>query len=113
MGAPHRHARARRAAARRRASLGWAIPELIVRVTPRAAEDRVGPYLRGVLTVRVTKPPTDGEANRAVTRLLASALAVPPSAIALRSGRRGRSKRYLVEGLTAAQLEARLAAIGD
>jgi hypothetical protein len=66
-----------------------------------------------VLAVRVTRPPADGEANRAVMRLLASALAVPPSAIVLRSGARGRSKRYLVEGLTATQLEARLAALGD
>ena len=84
-----------------------------MRVTPRAAEDRVGPYLGGVLTVRVTRPPADGEANRAVVRLLASALAVAPSAIALRSGGRGRSKRYVVEGLTAIELEARLAALGD
>lgn len=84
-----------------------------MRVTPRAAGDRVGPYLDQVLAVRVTRPPADGEANRAVTRLLASALGVPPSALVLLAGERARHKRYAIHGLSAAELEARLAALGD
>ena len=73
----------------------------------------MGPYRDGVLAVRVTRPPADGEANRAVIRLVASALQVPRSAVALVAGERARTKRVAVRGLTAAELEARLASLGD
>ncbi|MGZ6372828.1 MAG: DUF167 domain-containing protein, partial [Candidatus Limnocylindria bacterium] len=47
--------------------------ELRVRVTPRAEVDRAGPYAAEVLHVRVTRPPADGEANRAVSAVVARA----------------------------------------
>jgi len=84
-----------------------------VLVTPRAGGDRVGPYVDGLLAVRVSRPPADGEANRAVTRLLASTLHVPPSAIVLVAGARARHKRFAVHGLSAAELENRLTGLGD
>ena len=87
--------------------------ELRVRVTTRGAADKVGPYADGRLLVRVTRPPADGEANTAVRRLVAGALGVPPSALTLLAGGRSRAKRYLVEGLSAAALDARLSALGD
>lgn len=87
--------------------------ELRVRVTPRAAADRLGPYADGVLQVRVTRPPADGEANRAVASLVARALDVPPSSLTLLAGARSRTKRYAVGGLSAPELAARLAGIGD
>ena len=83
-----------------------------MRVTPRAVADRVGPYVDGTLQVRVTRPPVDGEANRAVQRLVAAALGVPPSAMSLVVGTRSRVKRFRVMGLSLADLEARLAALG-
>jgi len=84
-----------------------------VQVTPRAAGNRIGPYLDGVLAIRVSRPPSDGEANRAVLRLLASMLRVPPSDIVLLAGEQARRKRYAVHGLSAAELEARLAGLRD
>jgi uncharacterized protein YggU (UPF0235/DUF167 family) len=84
-----------------------------VQVTPRANGNRAGPYRDGVLAVRVSRPPADGEANRAVIRLLASTLGVPPSAIVLLAGARARRKRFAVHGLGAAEMEARLASLGD
>jgi hypothetical protein len=87
--------------------------ELRVRVTPRAVVDRAGPYADGVLHLRVTRPPADGEANRAVVGLLARALAVAPSTIRLVAGARSRTKRFAVLGLSEAELESRLAALGD
>jgi uncharacterized protein YggU (UPF0235/DUF167 family) len=87
--------------------------ELLVHVTPRAAADRVGPYAAGMLQVRVTRPPADGEANRAVLRLIARALGLSVSRLMLVAGARSRTKRYAVSGLSATELGARLAALGD
>lgn len=86
---------------------------LRVRAHPRAARDQVGPLVDHVLHVRVARPAADGEANAAVRRLLAGALRIAPTRLRLVSGERGRMKRYAVDGLDAAQLAARLAAIGD
>ena len=88
------------------------VAELRLRITPRAGADGVGPYLGGTLHVRVTRPPADGEANRAVQRLVAKALGLPPSALSLVIGARSRVKRYQVAGISSADLEARLAALG-
>jgi hypothetical protein len=70
-----------------------------VLLSPRAARDEVGPMSDGVVRVRVTRPPADGEANRALIHALARALDLPPSAIALVAGSRSRHKRIRVAGL--------------
>jgi uncharacterized protein len=77
-------------------------------VTPRAIADRVGPWRDGVLRVRVTRPPADGEANRSVLRLVARALRVPASRLEIVSGARGRHKRVRVAGLDEEELDRRL-----
>ncbi|HEX9634591.1 MAG TPA: DUF167 domain-containing protein [Candidatus Limnocylindria bacterium] len=86
---------------------------LAVLVTPRAAADRVGPVEGGVLRVRVTRPPADGEANRAVQRLVARALELPPGSLRLVSGERSRHKRFAIDALSARELAARLARIDE
>ena len=90
-----------------------AVVELLLRVTPRADADRVGPWAEGVLQVRVTRPPADGEANRSVLRLVARALGLPASRVTLVAGTRSRSKRCAVEGISPGELAARLAALGE
>jgi uncharacterized protein YggU (UPF0235/DUF167 family) len=87
--------------------------ELSVRVTARAEADRVGPYAADVLHVRVTRPPADGEANHAVLMAVARALGIPRSAVMLVGGARSRNKRLAIDGLSRADLTARLAALGD
>lgn len=89
-----------------------AVVELALRVTPRADADRVGPWAGGVLQVRVTRAPADGEANRSVVRLVARALGVPASRVTLVAGARSRSKRCAVEGISATELATRLAGLG-
>jgi uncharacterized protein YggU (UPF0235/DUF167 family) len=92
---------------------GGAVADLRIRVVPRASADRVGPYTDGVLAVRTTRPPTDGEANDRVIRLVARALGVAPSGVALASGARGRTKRLRIAGLDDEELRRRLAHIGS
>ena len=86
---------------------------LELHVTPGASRDAVGPFADGVLRVRVTRPPTDGEANRAVVRLVGRALGLAPSRLVLVAGERGRRKRISVDGLGADELERRLRTIGE
>ncbi len=88
------------------------MPELELAVAPRSAADRVGPYDGGVLRVRVTRPPADGEANRAVLRLVARALDIAPSRVTLLAGSRARRKRIRIEGIDDAELQRRLGRLG-
>jgi uncharacterized protein (TIGR00251 family) len=82
---------------------------LRVRVQPRAARAAIVGWRDGVLAVRVTAPPVDGRANRAVTALLADALGVRPSAVSVAAGERGRDKLVRVAGLAERAVRARLA----
>jgi uncharacterized protein (TIGR00251 family) len=79
-----------------------------VRVQPRAAGDAVLGWREGTLRVRVTAPPVEGAANLAVTRLLARALGVAPSTVAVVRGDRGRDKLVRVAGLSDDELQRRL-----
>ncbi len=79
-----------------------------IRVTPRAKRNEITGLQDGVLRVRVTAPPEGGRANEAVVELLAEALAVPRSRVAIVRGHRARSKVVEVEGMSAEQIWARL-----
>lgn len=85
-----------------------------VRVQPRASRDEIlGRRADDVLGVRVTAAPVDGQANAAVTGLVAKALGVPRSAVTVVRGDRGREKLLRVAGLSAVEVRARLAAKED
>ena len=86
--------------------------DLEVAVTPRAGEDRVGPLRNGALLVRVTRPATDGEANRAVIRLVARALHVSAATVEIVAGVRARRKRLRLSSIDDDELARRLNAIG-
>jgi uncharacterized protein (TIGR00251 family) len=79
--------------------------ELRVRVTPRARKDEIAGERAGALLVRVTAPPEGGRANAAVCRVIARALRVAPSRVAVVRGGGSREKLLRVEGLSAADLE--------
>ena len=71
---------------------------IAVRVTPRSAKPGIGewkvdPGDRPFLEVRVAAAPTDGAANDEVIRLLARALDLPKSSLAIVSGQSARLKR--------------------
>ena len=86
---------------------------LTVVVVPRASREAVGPWRDGELRVRVTPPPADGEANRAVIRAVARSLRVPNGSVDVVSGTRTRRKRLEIRGLTDDELERRLASLAD
>lgn len=88
---------------------------IAVRLTPKGGRDGFdGVETRAdgltCLKARVRAAPQDGEANAALTRLLAKALDVAPSMVELASGATARQKLFLVRGAPDA-LAPRLAAL--
>lgn len=86
---------------------------LPVRLTPGASVDRIDGWDvdadgRPVLKVRVRARPVEGEANTALTRLLAKTLGVPKSAVSLDRGGQSRTKMLSIDGLSDDDLRARL-----
>lgn len=83
-----------------------------VRVTPRSAKPGIGewkhdPGGRSFLEVRVAASPTDGAANDETIKLLAKALGLPKSSLAIVSGQAARLKRIQLP-LDDAEVRARL-----
>ena len=62
----------------------------------------------GVLAARVTAPPVDGRANKALCRLIAKRLRIAPSKVIVVRGEKSPNKVVSVEGLSAAALEEAL-----
>ena len=84
---------------------------LPVRAQPGARKAGVLGEQAGALKVAVTAPPEQGRANKALIEALRDALNLKRSQVELLSGETGRDKRFLVRGLTRAELHARLAAL--
>ena len=85
---------------------------LSVRVTPCGGRDDITAWdpAVGILHVRVSAPPVEGAANRAVAALLAERLGLRPRQIVLVGGATGRDKRFRLLDLDAAELHRRLTA---
>ncbi len=67
----------------------------------------------GELKVKLTAPPVEGEANRALVLYLAGKLGIGRGAVRLLSGETGRHKTVLIEGLEPPQVAARLLSEGE
>jgi uncharacterized protein (TIGR00251 family) len=87
---------------------------LAVRLTPRAARDGAAGLVqdaegRPALAIRLTAPPVDGAANKALIAFLAKVLKLRKADIEIRSGETGRLKildlsgdaRIIAQGLDA------------
>lgn len=81
---------------------------LVVRVIPRAGRSGIAGTRRGALLVRLSAPPVDGAANAELIEVLSDTLDVPRRAVTILSGERSRQKRVRVEGVTPADVEARI-----
>ena len=81
---------------------------LAIHVQPKAARTSCIGIHGHALKIRIAAPPIDGAANKELIRFLASALSLPTTAVHIESGAGGRQKRVRLEGLTAAQVVARL-----
>jgi uncharacterized protein (TIGR00251 family) len=76
---------------------------LAVRLTPKGGRNAIDgvEYLadgRAVVKVRVAAPPSEGEANDALIRLIAKAVGVAPRDVTLAAGATARVKRLVLAG---------------
>ncbi len=83
-----------------------------IRVQPRASRNTISGVRAGILRIRVTAPPVDGQANAAAIALLAQALNVPKSAIRLVKGASSREKTLAVESMSQEEVNQRLNLLG-
>jgi uncharacterized protein len=81
---------------------------LPVRAQPGARKAGVLAERNGALKVAVTAPPEDGRANQALVEVLREALGLKRSQVELIGGQTSRDKRFLIRGLTKAELESRV-----
>jgi uncharacterized protein (TIGR00251 family) len=77
---------------------------LRVRVQPRASRDEIVGERDGSLVVRLTAPPVEDRANKALCRLIARRLGVAPTRVTVLRGAKSRDKIVRVEGLSSAEI---------
>ncbi len=77
---------------------------LPVRAKPGARKAGIQGERNGALVVAVTAPPEDGRANDALVELLHERLGLKRSRIELVSGQKSRDKRFLLRGVTRAEV---------
>jgi uncharacterized protein (TIGR00251 family) len=87
------------------AESGAAFP---VRVIPRASKNEVEGVTGNALKVRVTAPPVEGAANKALIELLAERLRIRKSQIEIVAGQTSQQKMISVVGLGPSEVEERL-----
>jgi uncharacterized protein (TIGR00251 family) len=79
-----------------------------VKVTPRSSKNLFTGIEQGLLKLRVTAPPVEGEANKAICAFLADLLNLPKKSISILRGDASRRKLMKVESLPAAEIRRRL-----
>lgn len=79
--------------------------QVAVRLSPRASRNELVGFKDGALRVKVTAPPVDGRANRALCKLIAERAGIPPSRVSVARGEKSRDKLVRVEGMDDAMLQ--------
>ena len=81
---------------------------LPVRAQPKARRSSVLGEQAGALKMAVTAPAEDGRANAALAEDLRKLLGLKRSQVELVSGQTSRNKRFLIRGVTRAEVESQL-----
>lgn len=84
---------------------------LPVRAQPGASKAGVRGEQNGMLKVAVTQVAEKGKANRALVEILSRDLKLRKSQIELRSGETAAQKTFLIRGIAAEELSARIEAV--
>jgi len=77
-------------------------------VQPRAKHSEIAGIHNGALKLKLTAPPVDDAANRAVIEHFASLLGIPKSSIQITSGLKSREKILQIKGISPAAFLTRI-----
>ena len=77
-----------------------------IHVQPRASRCEICGAKDGELRLRLTSPPVDDAANKQCVELIAKALGVAKSKVAIRAGSKSRHKTVQVEGVDSGAVAA-------
>lgn len=77
-------------------------------ILPRSSQNKISGLRGNALKIKLTAPPVDGEANKALLKFLARALKTPPGNISIVNGAAGRNKSISIEGFDEEKLMAKL-----
>jgi uncharacterized protein len=77
----------------------WGL-EVRLHVLPRAKHSELAGVHSGALKLKVTAPPVDNAANRAIIDFFSSLLGVSKSSLSIPMGAKSRDKILLIKGLT-------------
>ena len=77
-----------------------------VKVVPRASRNEIAGVQEGALRVRLTAPPVEGAANKALLGFLADVLDVPKRDLEIVAGQCSRQKTIFVAGLSSHEVVA-------
>jgi len=80
-----------------------------VRITPRASRNEIHEILDdGTVKIRITAPPVDGQANKAIIDFLSDVLNVPKSKLEIVAGQTGKDKIIAVEGMNSKEVQTKV-----
>ncbi len=77
--------------------------EVSLHVQPRSRRNEVAGLHNGALKLKISAPPVDDAANRAVIEYFASLLGIPKSRLQIVSGLKARDKVLLVKSVSLAE----------
>ncbi len=70
------------------------------RIVPKSSRNEIIGLEGGIVKIKVTAPPVEGMANRAVIELISKKLKVPKKDIEIISGDKSKNKRIRVHGVS-------------
>lgn len=79
---------------------------LNVKAQPRSSRSGLDGLVGDAVKVRIRSAPVDGKANKELVETLADAFGLPKSRVLFKGGETSKTKRILLQGLTAEQVRA-------
>ncbi|MBN1905955.1 MAG: DUF167 domain-containing protein [Deltaproteobacteria bacterium] len=77
-----------------------AYTDIVARIIPKSSRNEIMGLEVGIVKIKVTAPPVEGMANRAVIELISKELKIPRRDIEIISGDKSKNKRIRVHGVS-------------
>ena len=74
--------------------------DIEARIIPKSSRNEIISLDGGIVKIKVTAPPVDGLANRAVIELLSKGLKIPKKDISIISGEKSKNKKIRIHGVS-------------